>query len=141
MSFLPVIVKLKTILDTISSSILPFKFEYQETLPSSFPSGNIIFAGAKEETLDTVYNQLTERFVVRIIFPTEERQAAQEKWLTLLDAVSAEFRKDDHQTLTGTAVMFMITDYPQPQISMDFSQPVIIFDIGVVAKVIKPINT
>lgn len=141
MSLLTTIQKLKTILDTISNSILPVKFEYLETSPSSFPSGNIIFVGGSERVLDTQYNEVTERFIVRLIYPTEERQAAMEKWLTLLDGVSAEFRKSSHQTLDGVAVSFLITDYPQPQVSTDFIQPVIIFDIVVVAKTIKSVTT
>lgn len=140
MSFLNTAQKLKTILDGISSSILPLKFEYLETKPSSFPSGNILYAGGSEKMLDSQYNEITERFVVRLIFPTEERQAAQEKWMSLIDAISAEFRKDDYQTLTGTAVIFQIKEFSPPQPSTDFIQPVIVFDITFEAKTIKSIT-
>ncbi len=138
---LATIQKLKTILDGIDNSILPLKYEYQETAPTSFPSGNIIFVGTSEKMIDTVTNMVNEQFIVRSIFPAEERQAATEKWMTLMDALTAEFRKDDHQSLTGTAVSFEIRGVSPPKISNEFIQPVIVFDIAVEAKILKFINT
>lgn len=140
MSFLTTTQQLKTILDTISSSILPVKFSYQETMPTSFPSANIIFSGGKERMLDTITNEVEERFVVRAIFPVEERQAAMEKWMTLVDEVGTKFAKDDYQTLSGNAISFMVDSYQPPFTSQDYGQAVIVFDMIVVAKSIKYIN-
>ncbi len=139
MSFLTTIQKLKTVLDLISSSILPVKYQYLEAQPSSFPAGIITFVGAEERMLDTVTNEVTEQFLIRTIFPAEESQTATEKWLNLLDALGDEFRKDDHQTLTGTAHSFMITKF-LPSFSDQYAQPVAVFDIFVEAKFLKQIN-
>lgn len=140
MSFLTTAQKLKTILDTVSAAILPLKFEYQETKPASFPSGNIIYLGGNEKMLDTITNEVLENFVIRLIFPTEEGQVAMEKWLTLVDAIGDAFRKDDYQTLTGSAVSFQVKSYAPPITTSDYSQVVMVFDIMVEAKILKAIN-
>lgn len=132
--------KIKTILDTVSSSILPLKFKYTETMPSSFPSANISFiASGEERFLDTITNEVEAQFLISLVFPTEESQNATEKWLTLVDAMSDEFRKDDHQTLTGTATKFKILGTRQ-EIRTDFSQPVVVFSMTLGVTMIKAIN-
>lgn len=133
--------KIKAILDTIPATDLPIKFEYLESQPQSFPAGCVLSLGFTENMLDTAHNVLSESFVIRLIFPQEESLAGYEKWMTLLDLVSAEFRKISHQTLDGEAVNFMIRQGPPPQASDQYTQPVMIFDIIVDAKIIKSIIT
>lgn len=132
--------QLKTILDTVSASVLPIKFAFQETMPTSFPSGNIIFLGGEEKMLDSVTNELIEQFVVRLIFAENESAAAMTQWMTLVDTIGDTFRKDDYQTLVGNAVAFQVKKYAPPVSSTDFGSPVVIFDIAMEAKTIKQIN-
>lgn len=137
MALLSVAQRLKAILDGVSSSILPVKYEYLETLPSSFPAGFIILGGAPaERMLDTVNNEVTYQFVVRTVFPVAESQGAFEKWLTLLDTIGTTFRAQSNQTLSGNAVSFMISGTSQ-SFSQEFSQPVLVLDVQVEAKVIQ----
>jgi hypothetical protein len=133
--------KIKAILDTISSDVLPFKFEYLKSMPTSFPAGCVMSMGFTESYIDQQYNDQVETFDIKLIFAEEESQAGYEKWMTLVDLVSATFRKDDHQTLTGTAVDFRIRQCPAPTFSNEYAQPIIIFDIIVDARIIKSITT
>lgn len=132
--------KVKAILDTIPSTDLPVKFQYLESQPTSFPAGCVLSLGFTENILDTSHNLVMESFVIRLIFPQEESLTGYEKWMTLLDLVSAEFRKASHQTLDGAAVSFMIRQGPPPEASDQYSQAVMIFDIIVDAKIIKLIT-
>jgi len=133
--------KIKEILDTISTTILPLTFSYLETSPTSFPAACLLSGGAKEERKDDVSNEITETWVVRLIYPSEESAAGQLKWLTLVDALTAELRKASHITLGGVAVNFVIKQIPPPaSFSNDYGQPVIVFDIIVDALILKYIN-
>lgn len=137
MGLLTVAQRLKTILDGVSSSILSVKYEYLETVPSSFPAGFIILAGAPaERMLDTVNNEVVYQFLIRTVFPVDASQGAFEKWLTLLDTIHTTFRSQTNQTLAGNAVSFMITGTSQ-SFSSDYSQQVLVLDIQVEAKVIQ----
>ncbi len=135
-----ILTKTKTILDTISSSILPLKYSFLETMPTSFPAASLTYEGHTERRKDTVSNEIEARFLLRVVYPTEERVEAQAKWLTLIDALGAEFRKDDHQTLTGSVVSFLVTN-GNSAISLDYGQPVIVFSMVVTAKYLSLINT
>lgn len=129
--------KLKLILDNISASVLPIKYEYQETQPTSFPSGNIIYIGGTESVIDTITNQVVEKFIIRTIWPAREGATFMQKALDLIDTLSTEFRKTANQSLSGTAINFEITSYTAPQPSNEFITPVIVFDIEVQAKTLK----
>jgi hypothetical protein len=123
-----ILTKTKTIVDTISAGILPIKSAFLETMPSAFPAAALTYESHKEEKLDTITNKVSSRFLLRVLFPTEERLEAQAKWLALVDALGAELRKDDHQTLTGTAVNFGVTDGGSA-ITLDYGQPIIVFTL------------
>lgn len=132
--------KIKTILDGISSSILPLKFKYLESKPASFPAAMLISNGFNESMFTNSSNQVVESFTIRLIYPQTESSAGYEKWLTLADAVSAEFRKKENQTLAGEAVSFQVNQGLPPAFSdAEYIQPVVIFDIIVEAKIIKQI--
>lgn len=132
--------KIKTILDGISSTILPLKFKYLESKPSSFPAAMLISNGFSESMFTNESNQVVESFTIRLIYPQTESTAGYEKWLTLADTVSAEFRKKVNQTLSGEAVNFMVNQGLAPAFSdTEYIQPVVIFDIIVEAKFIKQI--
>lgn len=132
--------KLKTILDSITVASLPVKFSYLEAMPTSFPAGMVLSNGFVEEMLTNTSNKVTESFVIKLIYPQTESQAGYEKWMTLLDLVSAEFRKKDNQTLTGTAINMMVDQGLPPEFSDDYSQPVVIFGISIKAETIKSIS-
>jgi len=136
---LTAIKKIKDILDTIPTNILPLKFQYMESMPSSFPAAMLLSQGFEEEVLDSANNILTERFIIRLIYPTQESLAGYEKMLTLSDYISAELRKDDHMTLGGEAVHFQIKQGMAPEYSQEYSQPVAIFGLSLEAKTIKSI--
>jgi len=122
--------ELKTILDTVSSSILPQKFNYPEGKPTSFPAAVITWSGESEKTFDTQYNDVTQRWVISLIFAAEESDQAMTKWLTLRDALGAEFRKDDHITLNGNAIHCQLKDSPPPITTTEgYMQPVVIFEL------------
>lgn len=132
--------KIKTILDSISVNDLPLKFEYLKSQPSSFPAGCLLSQGFTEEILDSTNNLIIETFEIRLIFPQDESLIGQEKWVNLADTLSAEFRKDTHQTLTGTAIVMTVKQGLPPEFSSDYAQPVVIFKIVIEAKIIKSIT-
>lgn len=138
MSYLVSIQRLKAILDSVSSSILPVKFQYVESMPTSFPAAMIAFQSSTEKELDTSTNVVDSVYAVSVIFPTEERQQATEKWMALLDAVSAAFRDEANQTLSNNAVRFMIGQ-TQSSITTDYGQPVIVFTLIANVRFIKSI--
>lgn len=135
-----ILTKTKTILDTVSSSILPLKYSFLETMPSSFPAAALTYQSHATKRKDTVTNMTEARFLLRVVFPTEERAEAQLKWLTLLDALDAELRKDDHETLTGSVVSFLVTN-GESAITLDYGQPVVIFTMVISAQYLSYINT
>jgi len=131
--------KIKTILDAITTTTLPLTFKYLDSMPASFPAGCVLSAGFSEEMIDSGSNQLTENFVIRLIYPQAESAAGYEKWLTLADLVSAEFRKKENQTLGGDAINMMVKQGLPPEFSDQYGQPVVMFDILIEAKIIKSI--
>jgi len=133
--------KIKDILDLIAADILPVKFKFMQSSPSSFPAACLVSLGAKEIRKDDISNEITESFAIRLIYTSEESEAGYEKWMTLVDALGAELRKASHITLGGTAVNFVIRQIPPPT-GMDtgYSQPVVLFDIIVDAVILKLIH-
>jgi len=131
--------KIKTILDTIPDEVLPLTFKYLDSMPASFPAGCVLSAGFNEEMIDSGSNQITESFVIRLIYPQAESVTGYEKWLTLADLVSAEFRKKENQTLGGDAISMMVKQGLAPEFSDQYVQPVVMFDILIEAKIIKSI--
>lgn len=138
--FATILTKVKTILDTVSASILPLKYAYVETMPSSFPAAALTYEGHAQSRKDTISNETEVRFLLRVIFPTEERAEAQVKWLTLLDALNTELRKDDHETLTGSVTSFLVTGGGSA-ISLEYGQPVVVFTMVITVKYLSLINT
>lgn len=125
---------LKTILDSIDPLLLPLKFFYQENMPEQFPAGIILVGGTKDQIADSQFDLVTESFVIRVIFPDKSNSQATTKVATLMDAMKAEFRKDDHITLGGVAQHFRVTGTSPPYSSEAFGQIVRVFDIGVEVK-------
>lgn len=140
MSYIAIKTKIKAILDTIDPSILPVKYDYQETLSNVFPAGAILFVGSNERWVDDIMNEITATFVIKTVFPTEEGSQATDKWMTFLDTLTSEFRRDSHVTLTGSAVSFRITGTERSIHSGDYPIPVVVFDIGLEVKFTKNTN-
>lgn len=136
---LTAIQKIKSILETIPTNILPVSFQYLESMPASFPAAMLLSQGFEEEILDSSNNILTEHFIIRLIYPTQESLAGYEKMLSLSDYISAELRKDDHMTLDGAAIHFQVKQGMAPEYSQEYSQPVAIFGLTLEAKTIKSI--
>lgn len=138
MSYAQTRTELKTILDTVSSSVLPQKFNYVESKPDSFPAAIISYQGGQEKTLDQQYNEINQRWVISLIFPAEETQAGMDKWINLVDAITAEYRKEANITLNGNAIAMRLTDAPPPTSNTEgYIQPVVIFDLLFEVKIIK----
>lgn len=134
--------ELKTILDTISATVLPVKFNYPEGKPTSFPAAVITWLGETEKTFDTQYNDISQQWVISLIFAAEESDQAMTKWLTLRDALGAEFRKDEHITLNGNAIHCQLKNSPPPSTTTEgYMQPVVIFDLIFEVRIIKDITT
>lgn len=129
------------ILDTIDAAIIPVKYRYPESQPSSFPASMLLYRGASEEMVDTVYNLVTYRFSIVTVYPIAEAATAYNRWLQAYDAIAAELRKDDHQTLSGDAVKFMVEADGQPSYTDQFSQQVAVLDIRVYAEVLQSTAT
>lgn len=129
------------ILDTISVAVIPVKYRYPETKPSSFPASMLIYRGATEREVDTTHNLVTYRFSILTVYPVAEAATAYNRWLQAYDTIVAEFRKDDHQTLSGDAVRFMVEADGQPTYTDQFSQQVAVLDIRVFAEVLQSIAT
>ena len=132
--------KIKAILDTISTTYLPVKFEFLESQPASFPAGCLLSQGLSEEIFDTDNNLVTETFVIKIIVPQNESQAGMEQWVNLADLIAAEFRKNTHQTLDGTAITMFVKQITPPEFSDAYTQPVVVITITLEVKVIRSIN-
>lgn len=133
--------RIKAIIDTVSSSVLPLKFSYLEAKPETFPAAMLVSLGSKEIQKDTISNEITETWAIRLIFSSEESEAAQTKWVTLVDTITAELRKASHITLNGDAVNFVVRQIPPPVgVQGEYIQPVMIFDIIVDAIILKNIN-
>jgi len=132
--------RIADIVDTVSVSIIPVKYRYPEAKPSSFPAVMTLFAGDAERMIDTITNEQTMLFDIVTVFPVDESNTAYQKWLNLYDALKAEFRKDDHQTLSGDAVYFMVDASGRPTFSDEYSQPVAVLSIRVTAKVLQSIT-
>ncbi|OGC59245.1 hypothetical protein A2245_03550 [candidate division WWE3 bacterium RIFOXYA2_FULL_43_12] len=131
--------KICDIIDTISATIVPVKYRYPESKPSSFPATMTLFIGDEEKMVDSANNLTSYHFLVRTVYPIDESATGYQKWLTLYDTITAELRKDDHETLTGSAVKFMIESDGQPAFSEQYSQPVAVLDIRVTAEVLQSI--
>lgn len=129
------------ILDGISSSIIPVKYRYPETKPTSFPAAMLLYRGSTTQMLDTATNLVAYQFSILTVYPVDEAATAYAKWLVAYDTLEAEFRKDDHQTLGGTAVKFMIEADGQPTYTEQFSQHVAVLDVRVIAEVLQSITT
>ena len=132
--------KIKTILDGISSSILPFKFSYLETQPQSFPAGMVLCQGMSEEIYDQANNIVTETFVVKLVWPQTESEVGYQKWISLTDAVNAEMRKKIHQTLDDTVISFMVKQALAPEFTDQYIQPVTVSGIILEVRKLKLIN-
>lgn len=141
MSVATVATKLKTIIDTVSASVLPQKFSYNEGKPASFPAAIIQELSHTNGRLDTQYNILTQRWSIQLIFANAESQEAADKWRTLTDTIFNEFSKDDHQTLTGSAVSVLATDRLAPKGTDAYGQPVIVYEILLEIKTLRDITT
>lgn len=140
MSFAASLTKLKSIVDLVSSSVLPQTYAYLETMPASFPAVSLTYVSHREARKDTISNELDINYLLRIFWPSEERVEAQAKWLALLDTLSAELRKDDHQTLDGSVASY-ITSGGDSDITTEFGQPVIVFRLSIGVKLLKTINS
>lgn len=142
MSAVTIVGKLKTILQNVSATYLSAAsiYKYQESNPTIFPAAMVFYAGEGEEKqIDTITNEVEQKYFVRLIFNTEEGEAAEAKWLTLVDKVKDEFRKDDHQTLTGSAKNVIVGSV-NAYASAQYVQRVMVFDIILTVLVIKEIN-
>lgn len=137
MSQYTILSKLKAIVDTVSSSILPVKLAFVETMPSSFPAAMVRYISDDERTLDTSTNIISAIYAIHLIFPTEESAAAQQKWLECVDALKTALRDHANITLTGSATR-MAPGKTEQTISMEFGQPVVIFSTMVYVEFIKP---
>ena len=141
MSTTTVATKLKAIIDTVSSSVLPQKFSYNEAKPASFPAAIIQELNHSNGRLDTQYNILTQRWSIQLIFASTESQEAADKWRSLADTIFSTFSKDDHQTLTGSAVSVLVTDRLQPKGTEAYGQPVVIYEVLLEIKTLGDITT
>lgn len=133
--------KICDVLDTISSTILTAVYRFPTSKIDTFPAATVIFTGDTERMIDTITNEQTMTFLIQTIFPTDESDTGYQKWLTLYDTLKAELRKDDHQTLAGDAVYFMVDTTGRPEFHEDFTQPVVVLSIRVTAKVLQSITT
>lgn len=133
--------KIGDILDTVDVAVIPVKYRYPETNPSSFPASMLLYRGASERMVDTVTNLVRYQFSIVTVYPVAEAAAAYNRWLQAYDTIVAELRKDDHQTLSGNAVKFMVEADGQPTYTDQFSQQVAVLDIRVVAEVLQSIST
>ena len=139
-AYKPAAEALKAILDAISSSTLALKFQYLESMPSSFPAAFItIDKSPGERFVDTVHNEVTPMFNVMAIFPSEESSGAFLKWMSLLDALTAAFRSSSNLTLGGIAVSFRIESTEQFSDQNNYAQPIVGFSVRVSAKMLLSI--
>lgn len=132
--------KICDILDTVSAGVLAATYRYPPSKLDEFPAAVVLFGGDSERMIDTVTNEQSMVFSINTIFPTDESEDGYNKWLRLLDALKAELRKDDHQTLSGNAVYFLVDTTGRPEYSMDFAQPVVILGIRVTVRVLQSIT-
>lgn len=133
--------KIGDIVDTISASVLPVKYRYPEGNPTAFPASILLFAGDTERMVDTATNEVDMAFDIMIVYPADESAAGYAKWLAIYDTLKTELRKDDHQTLSGDAVRFMIETTGKPSFTDQYGQIVAVLNVRVTAKVLQSITT
>lgn len=129
--------QVKTILDGISSSTLPVKFDYFETMPTSLPAGYVIINGGSERAIDTANNDVGVSLLLMAIFAPEESSGAALKWAQCLDAITAEFRKESNRSLAGNAYNLTIDEIPKPSFTTEFGMPAMVFSVRLTAKMLK----
>lgn len=133
--------KVCDLVELVSDGILGAVYRYPVSELKVYPAARVLFMGDTERMLDTVLNEQTMTFLIQTLYPIDESEEGYQKWLRLYDAMKAEIRKDDHQTLDGTAVYFMLDTTGQVEYSTEFTQPVTILTIRVVAKVLQSITS
>lgn len=136
MSYKTAKTQLKTILDAVASTKLKQTFKFVSSMPTKFPAGMLRFAGAgAERKVDQTHNELLGKYVVELIIPAEESEASADNWLDLLDAVTAELRKQSNWTLGGNAISVTvgaITQRPETN-----PQPLVVLSVPVDVKMLK----
>lgn len=127
-------------INTDTGGDLPVRFEYLASMPEQFPAGYVLLdsGGAGVEIpVDNRTNELTVRFKIMLIFPTERSEEAFQKWCDMLDAMGNEFRKEANIIGDGHH-NFVIEGYEQGETD-EFNEPVVFLAVRVAAKMLKSI--
>lgn len=131
--------KLVAILETLIGSPvddnqpLAAVYGFLNPLPASFPAACVRVSGTTtEERFDSANNLENMEFTVRVLFPADNSQEAEDKRLLLMAAIPALFRKAANvDTLDGLVESFTIIG--SVPININEGSPLMGFDISVVA--------
>ncbi len=109
------------------------------------PAVAVLIDQGGEDFATTAQNKVTQRFVIRCMVeknPDSSDQDATETTalLTMVDAILAELRKDDHQTLEGQSYSFMSISWEGVKVGQANDVVCFYFDIIVEAKVLELIT-
>lgn len=110
---------------------------YPNPEPKKFPCSMVIAKAGAEGIFDTMDNETKMQFVIRTMLLDENNKATYDKMLSVLDAVLAELRKNNHCTLGGLVQKFEVNGDITLFRTKQASYNIVGFDIEVVASVLN----
>lgn len=111
MSFDTIIPEIKALLDSLKAwTTLNEVYDYPLPSTDNFPHAVIERETRRDDFLDSVSNQVTYTFVIRLFDQDTDSQAMEARLSTLVDDIYTELRKKTNITLNGDAVSFKISN-------------------------------
>lgn len=126
---------LATILDSLEGSGKPLQefYAYPFTGEGGYPRAFPILKGMRENDITNVDNEAVMDFIIRILIRDNNDQTSYDLLLSVLDQVIAEFRKDDHVTLSGLVDRFDVSPQVDIYRTGDGPSALIVCDLNVSA--------
>jgi len=127
-----------SILDLLDGSDKPLQTIYDHPpgnlTGGGFPAAFPVVVGAQESILENVSNSIAMNFIVRVLMRDKNTKTSYDAMLSVLDAVLAELRRDDHWTLGGIVEHFRVSPEVRIFRTGEGDTALIGFDIGVTAE-------
>jgi len=142
-NFIGIRSQLETIITAIMASAgIASLYDYNPIELGSTPAVLILHNTSGEEINNTDETELTVSYIIRVIVEgTNDRDTQTTKLLTLTDAIMAELRKDDNETLSGNCHYFLAEHIESPADAEFAEMPVMFQDIVINAKILKSISS
>ena len=117
-------------------------YKYNPISLDGTPAVIIVPDTSGETILTTDQNELATNFIVRCMVENTSDQSTQvTRLLAVVDAVMAELRKDDNQTLGGNCHYFLVEEIKPIDYGKVESLEVMFMDLRISARLLKSITT